>query len=293
MENLNTSSDYGVMVEAVVAEGVDYIKKHPGIKVLVIGESGGVDSAVVSALARKICDITGTKMFGYCLPIKGNQPDEIFRALLCKRYFDEFEIWHLDGAFEDMLKEIDPKLFRKWFDKEVLSHEEKVLLGNIKARCRMIFLYHRAAKNKGIVMSTDNFTEYLLGFWTLHGDVGDLGLIQELWKTEVYGIADHIGGVLTEHADAVPTDGLGITNSDIDQLLPGWDLKSGSYRDAYKLVDEILIDHLDRRGNYSEDHPVIQRHLATHFKRNNPANVKRSALLWKYAIPPTRFVAGL
>lgn len=293
MENIQLSSDYGIMIDGAVAEGVDYIKRHPGIKTLVIGESGGVDSAVVTALCRKICDITGTKLIGYCLPIKGNHPDEVFRAVLCKQFFDEFEIWHLDGAFEDMLKDIDPILFRKWFDKGTLSHDEKVLLGNIKARCRMIFLYHRAGKNKGIVMSTDNLTELMLGFWTLHGDVGDFGLIQELWKTEVYGIADTLGGVLTEHAAATPTDGLGITNSDIDQLLPNWDFKAGNYRDAYRLVDDILIDYLDRQGNFSEDHPVIQRHLNTKFKRNNPANVKRSALLWRHTEPPTRFVAGL
>lgn len=40
-------------------------------------------------------------------------------------------------------------------------------------------------------MSTDNQTEYQLGFWTIHGDVGDFDPIQDLWKTEVYGLHPH------------------------------------------------------------------------------------------------------
>lgn len=44
--------------------------------------------------------------------------------------------------------------------------------GNIQARLRMIYLYNLASIHKGLVMSTDNQTEYQLGFWTIHGDVG-------------------------------------------------------------------------------------------------------------------------
>lgn len=55
--------------------------------------------------------------------------------------------------------------------------------GNIQARLRMIYLYNLASIHKGLVMSTDNQTEYQLGFWTIHGDVGDFDPIQDLWKT--------------------------------------------------------------------------------------------------------------
>lgn len=49
-----------------------------------------------------------------------------------------------------------------------------------------------ASIHKGLVMSTDNQTEYQLGFWTIHGDVGDFDPIQDLWKTEVYGLANYL-----------------------------------------------------------------------------------------------------
>ena len=101
--------------------------------------------------------------------------------------------------------------------------DDRIRAGNIKARLRMTYLYDKANKYNGMVLSTDNLTERNLGFWTLNGDVGDFGFLQELWKTEVYGLSKSIG---TESVmacvNAIPTVGLGITDSDIDQLLPDW-----------------------------------------------------------------------
>jgi nicotinamide-nucleotide amidase len=167
--------------------------------------------------------------------------------------------------------------------KDTITHEDKVRLGNIKARTRMVFLYNKAQEQKGLVLSTDNLTEYYLGFWTLHGDVGDLGLIQELWKTEVYGMGEVLGGPVLECVNANPTDGLGITDSDIDQLFPKWKPEHGDHRVAYNIVDKILQDHLTGAGAYSEGNPIIQRYEATKFKRANPVNIKRDMLLWVHS----------
>ncbi len=92
----------------------------------------------------------------------------------------------------------------------------------------------------GMVLSTDNYTELLLGFWTLHGDVGDYGMIQNLWKTEVYAMARYIVNNLDNKKaknalqlciDAVATDGLGITNNDLEQI----------QAKTYEEVDQILL----------------------------------------------------
>ena len=50
----------------------------------------------------------------------------------------------------------------------------------------MIMLYNAASIFKGLVVDTDNLSEHYLGFWTMHGDVGDFKPIGKLWKTEVY-----------------------------------------------------------------------------------------------------------
>ena len=158
---------------------------------------------------------------------------------------------------------------------------QKIRHGNMKARIRMIYLYNLAQFNKGLVLSTDNYTEYLLGFWTLHGDVGDYGMIQTLWKTEVYGLSKWIIDTqlpeliqresLQECIDAVPTDGLGITDSDLDQL--------GCT--SYAEVDRHLLSMfmpVEREATDSYFN-VLRRHENSTFKRSNPYNIPRSTIL--------------
>jgi NAD+ synthetase len=105
----------------------------------------------------------------------------------------------------------------------------KIRAGNIKARIRMIIMYNKAAQLKGLVLSTDNYTEYMLGFWTIHGDHADYGMIQNMWKTEIYTLAYFMAlefkhtdaikeRIMLEAINAVPTDGLGITASDCEQF---------------------------------------------------------------------------
>jgi len=182
--------------------------------------------------------------------------------------------------FMSLVKTLDNSLFYEMA--EGPSIEAKIRAGNIKARFRMMYLYDKAQKYNCLVLSTDNLTEYLLGFWTLHGDVGDFGFIQNLWKTEVYGLAEWMASngiydeVLSECLEATPTDGLGVSNNDLDQLLPGWE---GSYREGYRKVDEILQGWITMKEGMDETHPVITRLLRTGFKRNNPANLSREELI--------------
>jgi len=286
---LEISCNYDAMINGAVNSGVTYLRDNPNIKSLVLGVSGGVDSAVIAFLARRICDILykegrSVALNGYSLQIMGNKKDEAERAnAVGETYCDFFTTTNLDETYLNILSGVDYNLYAKQtMHPEELSHKDKIRLGNMKARTRMIFLYNKAQDQEGLVLSTDNLTEYHLGFWTLHGDVGDLGLIQELWKTEVYGIANLVGGVLASCANAIPTDGLGVTNSDIDQLLPNWNEKNGDYQAAYKLVDTVLIDYLTQLGSFDSTHPVVQRCKATNFKRNNPVNVKREVLLWNF-----------
>ena len=143
----------------------------------------------------------------------------------------------------------------------------------------MVYLYDLASKYGGMVLSTDNYTELLLGFWTLHGDVGDYGMIQNLWKTEIYAMSRYIVSQLKHDnarksldacINAVATDGLGITKSDLDQI----------QADSYEEVDQILLKLIYSTNDLKdfENHPVIQRKRNSEFKRNNPYNIPRDKI---------------
>jgi NAD+ synthetase len=292
IEDINTN--YEEMWNNLVAGGVKYLEQYSNIKSFVIGLSGGIDSALTAVLARAVCDKleeTGrvVELHGYSLPIITNKQDELDRAEDAYVLCDHFTEVDLGEAYLRLAVEMD----KSFFHEEPLPHPIAIQLGNIKARIRMMYLYNRAAKYRGIVLSTDNYTEYLLGFWTLHGDVGDFGFIQELWKTEVYGLAEWRGkrtssDILLQAVAAKPTDGLGVSDSDLSQLLPDW---KGSYRGGYECIDEILRawthgESYVVAGDFTlpldamtETHPVLIRHLATEFKRNNPANLSRNMIL--------------
>jgi len=255
-----------------------YLKDNK-LESIVIGISGGIDSAVVAALAYPVCRELDIPIIGRYLEIYGNKKDEKSRAIMVGLSFcDDFKSINLNKEFR-ALKHICKK--------EKNPFKKKVREGNIKARIRMIYLYDLAQANGGLVMGTDNLTEELEGFWTIHGDHFDLGIIQKLWKTEVYQISEELEDAYaltsTEYAlrkcrEATPTDGLGITDSDLDQIKA----------DSYEEVDMILQEYLsmDKQPQVRkifqkkwENHPVIKRHLATGFKRNWPVVISRKDIV--------------
>lgn len=275
--------DYSKVVNEIRNSLKTYLLDNPNLKSLVLGVSGGMDSALVAALAKPICDELDVRLIGRGLSIETNKKDEVDRAAAIGEAFcTEFKQYDLTASYES-LKYLDA------LDDSIVPSSDtkfhKIKFGNIKARTRMIYLYNLAYKTKGLVLSTDNYTEFLLGFWTLHGDVGDYGMIQELWKTEVYDmgqwIVDNELQFLTEKnalqscIDATATDGLGITNSDLDQLLPDW---TGTSRDGYRVVDEILSKYMES-GEGDVSGLVISRKIRTEFKRENPLNLKREDIV--------------
>jgi len=237
------------------------------LKSLVLGVSGGVDSAFAAALLRPVCDYTNTRLIGRSITIETNQQDEIERSIAVGSHFCH-DFAHLDYTelylqHKQELPEINDQML------------SKLRMGNCKSRLRMICLYDLAQLHHGIVISSDNFTEYLTGFWTLHGDVGDYAPFLHLWKTEVYHAARFLCKQLTKQQstilsaciNAVPTDGLGISNSDLEQLGV----------ESYEEADKILASYLE--GNTElESHQLIKRFISSEYKRKIPIAISRFSL---------------
>jgi NAD+ synthetase len=174
----------------------------------------------------------------------------------------------------------------------------KLAEGNIKARLRMMYLYNLASLTQGIVMDTDNLTEHYLGFWTIHGDVGDFNPIGGLWKHEVYELAKWLSNefyngttdsrkiiAIRKAIVITPTDGNGVAvGGDMAQIAPGH---------TYNDVDDILMTYLTSIEMHTDAYQnamymlnekygaetverVINRHVNSEFKRKRlPIAIER------------------
>jgi NAD+ synthetase len=310
MSELNYEHVFNVLVDKTA----EYVTSN-NLKAMVLGISGGIDSTVVAAICHEVSKKTGIPLIGRSLPIKNKEDEFSVSELVGEAFCDEFKVFNLSNSYKASLFDLcaDAGLIKDckgydWYwvsDLEELTGRTPIANGNLQARCRMKHLYDIASIRKGLVMSTDNQTEYQLGFWTIHGDVGDFDPIQDLWKTEVYELAkwisnrykniEHHHTIMTgagSKSDAIelsialtPTDGLGISNSDLEQI--------GAK--SYDEVDDILSRYIpfkEYRQKHGEPlHPhdemaesdcwsqlcarhgedvvnkVWSRHLASEFKR--------------------------
>lgn len=272
--------NYEKMFENIIGSAYSYIASSK-VKTLVIGMSGGIDSALTAALAQEVTKrLDNTVLLeGRVIDIDSNK-EEMRRAENAAKAFCHGYQYH---DLTNLYKSVSGKIMHTDRD----NMKTRIRRGNIKARLRMIELYDLANELDGMVLSTDNYTEYLLGFWTLHGDVGDFGMIQNLWKTEVYGLAEYLmkkfnlshrfrqADALYACINAVPTDGLGVTNSDFDQIHPYYDERM-SPKEVYQEIDEVL--RLRLSAAHDQD-GIVKRYRATEFKRNNPFNIPRKYII--------------
>ena len=240
-----------ILTRELVAYGI-----NNKINTVVLGMSGGIDSALTAALFKA----ADYRVIGMTLPIHQDESETARGVEACEALGIEHIQKDLSEAFDFLSGDIDD-----FGD----SNSDKIRQGNIRARLRMITLYNMAAKHGGFVASTDNFSELSAGFWTLHGDVGDVAPIQSLSKSwEVPNLAQVLG-VPQSIISAKPTDGLGVANGDEDQF--GF---------SYMEFDAVLFALI---GNitFSQELPetkelvakVKQRIASTSYKRFNPLNL--------------------
>lgn len=312
MSELNYEHVFNVLVDKTA----EYVTSN-NLKVMVLGISGGIDSTVVAAICHEVSKKTGIPLIGRSLPIK-NKSDEFATSVhVGEAFCDKFEVYRLERSYRAALFDAgDVNMANSYHldELEEMPSRTPIANGNLQARCRMMYLYDIASRHKGLVMSTDNQTEYQLGFWTIHGDVGDFDPIQDLWKTEVYGLANYMRdryrskALEALHNDyketcdkyramsyavyssckLIPTDGLGISNSDLEQIgAKDYDTVDDilsrfvpfeNFRKSYDSAGQIMHPHDEMAesdcwsqlcARHGEDvvNKVWSRHLASEFKR--------------------------
>ena len=188
---------------------IKYIKSMPKpANSLVVGVSGGIDSAVVST----ICSMTGIKTLALSMPIKQIKEQDDLSKKHCKWLLTKFkniEILNinLDEVFTN-------------FEKALTKNNSEHAFANSRARIRMTTLYQVAGSNNGIVVGTGNKVEdFGVGFYTKYGDGGvDISPIADCTKTEVWEMGKELK-IDEKIISAKPTDGLWVDGrNDENQL---------------------------------------------------------------------------
>jgi NAD+ synthase len=192
--------------EAAAARCTAFIRETlaaAGRERLVIGLSGGIDSAVSAGLAVRA--VGAGNVTGLLLPYTTSSRESLVDAAAVAA--------HLGVATEkvDIGPMVDTCLAGQ-------PDADAVRRGNVMARIRMIVLYDRSARDRALVLGTGNRTEALLGYTTLHGDAAcGLNPLGQLYKTEVRLLAAWLGlpdAVLTK----VPSADLWVGQADEDEL---------------------------------------------------------------------------
>lgn len=240
----------------------DYADQHK-IESLVVGVSGGIDSAVTSTLAAR----TGLPTYCILLPIlqheSHTQRGEDHIKYLKKNYPNVIRLkFDLTNTYHTFVDTVNPYI-------------NSLSLANTRARLRMTSLYQIASMHNGIVVGTGNKVEdFGVGFYTKYGDGGvDISPIADLFKSEVYDAGRELG-IIDSIMTAPPTDGLwGDNRTDEDQIGATYDelewamkYKEENYSNLSKRKLEVL--ELFRKLNNNNSHkmepiPVCVNQLKT------------------------------
>jgi len=261
----------GALAEAVLTRFLRDEAARVGVTKLVLGLSGGIDSAVAALLAARAVGPENVVALAMPSAESSERSLEDARAVAAVGGF-AVEVVSIAAAAAGLGASLGPTT--------PLRH------GNANARLRMIVLYDRSAAIGGLVVGTSNKTELMLGYGTLHGDMASaLNPLGDLWKCQVRALAGRLG--VPEAVVAKP---------------PTADLWSGQTDEgelgfSYDLADAVLHRLVDLRRSPAHvvaegfDAAVVHRIEAlvvkSQFKRRMPviAKLSQRTVGWEFRYP--------
>lgn len=230
--------------------------KKTGLKSVVLGLSGGLDSAVVAVLAD---EVFGSDLHCFMMPVRASSTSSLDDAR------ELISTFGLNAKIIDIQPYVDTY-------KSQNKHYSSLELGNFMSRMRMVTLYDHSAKHQALVLGTSNKSELMLGYGTIYGDLASaLNPIGDLYKTQIFEFARYL-----KIPDSI------VSKPPSADLLPNQSDESDlGY--TYAQLDAVLIDMVERRMpmykllskyNTTKVKMIEKRLYQNQFKRKMPLIAK-------------------
>jgi NAD+ synthase len=213
-------------VSIIITDFIKTYVKNSNSSGVIIGLSGGIDSAVTAVLCKQALGRKNT----VCVFLPDGSTPKSDRKHF-NQIVKKFDLLSFEKDISESVKVISENCLLK---------PDKYVLANIKARVRMIILFEYANIKNLLVCGTSNKSEILVGYFTKYGDGGvDIMPIGDLYKTQVRQLAEYLN-IPKELISKPPTAGLWIGQSDEQEL-----------RLRYEKLDLVLAG-LERKMNHGD-----------------------------------------
>jgi NAD+ synthase (glutamine-hydrolysing) len=226
--------DIGLIHDALVMGVRDYFGKL-GFKKAVLGSSGGIDSAVVHAIAAEALGAENVKAI--MMPSQYSSDGSVKDAVkLAENLGSDYSIIPIKSIFDE---------FKNILSEEFAGVAENVAEENMQARSRGVILMSISNKFGPIVLNTSNKSESAVGYSTLYGDMcGGLSVIGDLYKEQVYELARFVN----RYGEVIPFE---IINKEPSaELRP--DQKDSDSLPPYPVLDKMLFHYIEERKGWQE-----------------------------------------
>ena len=220
------------LTDAVVTGLSDYCRKS-GISSIVLGLSGGIDSAIAACVAAAA--VGPENVLGLAMPSRHSSQHSIddarFTAEALGISFDTIPIDSFHASVEDSIG-------------DVLTNGHPVASENLQSRLRGLLVMAHANAQGRMAIATGNKSELAQGYCTLYGDMaGGYAPLGDLYKMQVYGIADIFNSRAEHNGHVAPVNQSTLTKPPSAELAP--DQKDEDSLPPYHVLDEILHSHIE------------------------------------------------